>query len=102
MIGFRSKNLLGAERRQYYNYNMEIHGHIQNGAAVPDELVNLPEGANVTIVMSKCDLAADVMSADEAERYRRALAELDAVANENPGDEFSGAKHDQALYGSGK
>jgi hypothetical protein len=79
---------------------MEIQGHIQNGAAVPDDFVALPEGAKVTIVVSGGSATpADAMTAEELARYRRALAEIEALPNENPGDKFSGANHDQILYG---
>ena len=77
---------------------MEIQGHIQNGAAVPDDFVALPEGAKVTIVVSGGSVTpAGAMTADELARYRHALAEIDALPNENPGDDFSGANHDHVL-----
>jgi hypothetical protein len=38
------------------------------------------------------------MTDEERRRYLEALAEIDAVENENPGDTFSGADHDQILY----
>lgn len=71
---------------------MEIPGRICNGAVVP--------GAAVTIVTppqaSECRSS---MTSNETARLREALARLDAVDNENPGDRFSGANHDQALFG---
>lgn len=94
---------MGARTWEYYNCHMEIHGHIQHGVAVPDDLVALPEGSKVIIVMPVSGASsAGAMSADETARFRRALAELDAAANENPGDDFSGADHDEVLYGRGK
>jgi hypothetical protein len=74
---------------------MEVQGFIQNGLVVPDSSIALPEGAKVTIVVGEgATSPPDVMSADELARYRRALAEIDAVPNENPGDNFKGADHD--------
>jgi hypothetical protein len=82
---------------------MQVQGHIQNGLAVPDGSIALPEGAKVTIVVSEGAASpADVMTAEELAHYRRALVEIDTVPNENPGDSFRGADHDQVLYGRGK
>lgn len=80
---------------------MQVQGHVQNGLAVPDGAVALPEGAEVLIVVTSRPVAAsETMSAEELSRYRDALAGLKAVPNENPGDSFSGADHDQELYGA--
>ena len=82
---------------------MQVHGHIQNGLVVPDSSIALPEGAKVTIVVSEgATSLPEVMTAEELARYHRALAEIDAVPNENPGDDFRGADHDQVLYGRGE
>ena len=81
---------------------MEIQGHFHDGMIVPQDPLSLPEGTEVTIIVpiSESHITSQ-MSADERNRYRAALARLDAVANENPGDRFSGADHDRELYGSG-
>ena len=42
------------------------------------------------------------MTDDELQRYREALAEIESLPNENPGDTFSGADHDRVLYGDGQ
>ena len=66
---------------------MVIHGHIHNGVVVPEGNLSLPDGTEVTIlVRSGSDLTGDKMSPDQQSRYRDALAEIDAVVNENPGD----------------
>ena len=39
------------------------------------------------------------MSSEELRRFHLALAEIDAVENENPGDPFRGRDHDRVLYG---
>jgi hypothetical protein len=81
-------------------HTMEIQGHIQNGVAVPDGGLSLPEGAKVVILIPSAETGGEIMSAEAKTRYLDALARIDAVANENPGDNFSGADHDQALYGN--
>jgi hypothetical protein len=82
---------------------MQVHGHIQNGLVVPDGSIALPEGARVTIVVNEdATSQRDVMTAEELARYRRALTDIDAVPNENLGDNFSGGDHDQVLYGRGQ
>ena len=81
---------------------MVVHGHVENGIVIPDNNISVPDGTEVTIMVRTGPPAADdAMSEQERERYLRALARIDAVANENPGDAFSGADHDRVLYGEG-
>ncbi len=40
------------------------------------------------------------MSQEQKERLQAALARIDALPNENPGDKFSGSDHDRQLYGA--
>ena len=81
---------------------MVLHGHIKNGMIVPDGNIFLPDGTEVTItVHTYPQTADDEMSEQERKRYLGALARIDAVANENPGDTFRGADHDRVLYGDG-
>jgi predicted DNA-binding antitoxin AbrB/MazE fold protein len=78
---------------------MEIQGHYENGIVVPHDVVSLPDGTEVTItVRSKPQQNVQMMTDDERRRYLDALAQIDAIENENPGDTFSGADHDQVLY----
>ncbi len=79
---------------------MEIQGHYQNGLIVPHDGVSLPDGTEVKIIVRDPPNRRRVMTEEERSRYLAALADIDAVPNENPGDTFSGADHDQALYGS--
>ena len=84
-------------------YRMEISGHIQNGHIVPERPLGLPDGSRVTIVVPVTqEPSPPAMSADQQTRYLNALARIDALENENPGDDFSGSEHDQALYGEGR
>lgn len=80
---------------------MEIQGHYQNGLIVPNDGTSLPDGTEVTItVPSPSPTASNKMTAEDRQRYVSALARIDAVPNECPGDAFSGADHDRILYGS--
>ena len=80
---------------------MEISGHYQNGVVIPDSGISLPDGTKVIISVCATDARPkrDKMTDEELRRYREALARIDAVPDENPGDTFSGADHDRALYG---
>ncbi len=80
---------------------MEIQGHYQNGMIVPHNGFSLPDGTEVTIIVREQSKQLPTeMTQEERRRYLAALAEIDAVPDENPGDTFSGADHDQFLYGS--
>ncbi len=79
---------------------MEIQGHYQDGMIVPIDHLSLPNGTEVTIVVREPSRKnRTVMTDEERRRYLAALAEIDAVPNENPGDTFSGRDHDKVLYG---
>lgn len=82
---------------------MSITGHFHNGVIVPSEQLVLPEGAAVEIHVPKPEAKqsppADEMTEEQRAKLLAALAEIDAIPNENPGDTFSGADHDEVLYG---
>jgi predicted DNA-binding antitoxin AbrB/MazE fold protein len=81
---------------------MEIEGHYQNGLIIPHDGIPLPDGTEVTITVRPApQVSGNSMTDDDRNRYLAALARIDAVSNENPGDAFSGADHDRALYGNG-
>ena len=82
---------------------MEIQGHYENGVVVPHDGLSLPNGTQVTIVVQQAveQKGTVLMTAEERKRYLEALNRIDAVPDENPGDTFSGADHDQPLYGNG-
>jgi predicted DNA-binding antitoxin AbrB/MazE fold protein len=81
---------------------MEIQGHYQNGMIVPHDGVSLPDGTEVTIIVSEQPhRRSETMTDDERRQYLTALARIDAVPDENPEDTFSGADHDRVLYGDG-
>ncbi len=81
---------------------MEIQGHYENGVIVPHNGASLPDGTEVIItVRKKSPPNVRLMTDDERRRYLEALARIDAMPDENPGDTFSGVDHDQVLYGDG-
>lgn len=81
---------------------MVVQGYVQNGVIVPGQNLSLPDGTEVTIlVRSTSPQANGVMNPEQRVKYLEALKRIDAIPNENPGDNFSGADHDKALYGEG-
>ena len=81
---------------------MTLHGIVQNGVVVFDGNPAIPDGTEVSVVVPVSpENGQTAAKASLRERRRAALAELLSLPNENPGDNFSGADHDQALYGDG-
>jgi hypothetical protein len=79
---------------------MVIRGRIQNGVVVLEDAVSVPEGTEVTVVVGTApEVAGDPMTDQQCRRLREALRRIESLPNENPGDTFSGADHDVALYG---
>ncbi len=77
---------------------MIINGQIKNDVVVLDDNVALPEGARVTVVVAaKPNTEHDTMSKEQLRRFHEALARIDALPDEIPGDTFSGADHDRVL-----
>ena len=67
---------------------------------VPANGLSLPDGTEVTIIVHEpAQARSDKMTDEQLHRYHEALARIDAVPDENPGDTFSGADHDRVLYG---
>ena len=61
---------------------------------------SLPDGTEVTVsVCAEAVRASETMTEEQRRRYLDALARIDAIPDENPGDTFSGAEHDRVLYG---
>jgi uncharacterized membrane protein len=79
---------------------MVIRGRVQNGVVVLEDAVSVPEGTEVTVVVGTApEAAGDSMTEENRRRLREALRRIESLPNENPGDTFSGADHDRALYG---
>lgn len=81
---------------------MTFHGTVQNGVVVLDGNSSIPDGTQVAVVPISAAAGETVAKVSLRERRRAALAELLLLPNEDPGDKFSGADHDQALYGDGQ
>jgi hypothetical protein len=77
---------------------MTIQGTIRGGLVVLDETIQVPDGTKVSIFFPTLHQQGQSVE-EEVARQKAALAELLALPNENPGDTFSGADHDQVLYG---
>ena len=83
---------------------MTLHGKIHNGVVVLDGRAELPEGTPVTVVVETHVPAAppaqsERMSDAEHQRVLAIIKRIASLPDENPGDNFSGADHDQVLYG---
>src|ERR1044071_3005939 len=83
---------------------MTFQGKIHNGVVVFNGPVNLPEGTPVTVWPEQATSPRpsghdEKMSEDEHRRIMPIMDRIAALPDENPGDTFSGADHDQALYG---
>lgn len=78
---------------------MTLYGKVQNGVVVFDAGTIVPDGTEVAVFVPPTGATAGLASVAERERRRKALAEILAIPDENPGDTFSGADHDRVLYG---
>jgi predicted DNA-binding antitoxin AbrB/MazE fold protein len=80
---------------------MVIRGRIENGVVALGADISLPEGMEVTVVVPAVPATVDdEISEDESCRIVEIMDEIAAMPDENPGDTFSGADHDQVLYGT--
>ena len=79
---------------------MLIRGRVQDGVVVLEPGGSLPEGTEVTVaVCAATNATGEKMSDKERRRVREIVDRIIALPDENPGDTFSGADHDQVLYG---
>jgi hypothetical protein len=78
---------------------MTLQGTIRGGMVVLDEAVQVPEGTKVSVFVPERGRDPDWRPADDPELRKKALAELLAIPDENPGDTFSAVDKDQILYG---
>jgi hypothetical protein len=81
---------------------MVIRGRVRNGVVVLEDEASLPEGTEVTVaVCAEPAAAAGSITEEHHRRLREARQAIEALPNESPGDDFSGADHDRVLYGDG-
>lgn len=83
------------------NRSHDVACKVQNGVIEFSKPANLPEGRSVTVFVAPAQnsVVPDQVTEQEHRRRKAALAEILAMPNENRGDTFSGADHDQVLYG---
>jgi hypothetical protein len=77
---------------------MTIQGTIRGGLVVLDEAVHVPDGTKVAVFVPATDVRVPSLE-EEVQRSKAALAEILAIPDENPGDDFRAEDHDQVLYG---
>ena len=79
---------------------MSVRGRVENGVVVPNLGFSLPEGAEVVIhVCAPPSDAPDSLPEPQRRRVRELMDHIASLPGQNPGDSFSGADHDQVLYG---
>ncbi len=79
---------------------MVIRGRVENGVIVVDGDVSLPEGVEVSVVVPETAHASDdTMNDEERQRIGAIIDRIAALPIEGPDEPFSGADHDEVLYG---
>jgi predicted DNA-binding antitoxin AbrB/MazE fold protein len=80
--------------------SQHITAIVEQGRLRPTVPLNLPEGAQVELVIMPAAPSPPGEGWRDPERVRATIAELAALPAE-PGPEFSGRDHDRILYGEG-
>jgi len=76
---------------------MTIQGTIRDGLVVLDEAVHVPDGTRVSVFVQTLNQRG-LSVEEEVARQKAALAELLAIPDENPNDDFRAEDKDQVLY----
>ncbi len=77
-----------------------IHAIYEHGVFRPLDPVALPEHERVSLTVARAnDSGEDTLKDQRAAALRAALEEAARMPLEGPNDGFSGADHDQILYG---
>jgi predicted DNA-binding antitoxin AbrB/MazE fold protein len=86
--------------------SQEIRAIVENGLLRPLDPISLPEQGIVSIVISSHSVTPSPVAANVLKDQRDALHEMfeeaDRLPLEAPADGFSGAEHDEVLYGWNK
>jgi hypothetical protein len=78
---------------------MTLQGTVRGGIVVLDEAVPVPDGTKVSVFIPSTPSQSIRSVEEEVAQSKAALAELLAIPDENPGDDFCAADHDRVLYG---
>ena len=79
---------------------MVIRGRVQNGVVVLEAAASVPEGTEVTVVVPAALEPASTESPDgERQRVLQIMDRIAALPIEGADTPFSGADHDNLLYG---
>jgi len=78
---------------------MTVQGIIRGGQVVLDQAIQVPDGTKVSIYVPSTVHQKALPVEEEVARSKAALAELLAIPDENPGDDFSAVDKDKVLYG---
>jgi hypothetical protein len=81
-----------------YNSFMTLQGTIRGGLVVLEEGIQIPDGTKVSVFVPTLNQRG-LSPEEEVARQKAALAELLAIADENPNDDFRAEDKDQLLYG---
>lgn len=78
---------------------MTLHGTIRGGMVVLDQPVQVPDGTKVSVFVSSTAAHRTESMEQRVARSKAALAEILAIPDENPNDDFRAEDHDKVLYG---
>jgi hypothetical protein len=78
---------------------MTLQGTIRGGVVVLDQPVPAPDGTKVSVFVSTNDARRERSAEEKVARSKAALAEILAIPDENPNDDFRAEDHDKVLYG---
>lgn len=88
-----------------YNWDMTLHGTVQNGVVVFESSAPLPDGTPVTVLVEQCPPAnggkfPELMSEEERQRVLAIINRIAALPIEGSSEPCSGEDHDKWLYGA--
>jgi hypothetical protein len=78
---------------------MTLQGTIRGGMVVLDEAVQVPDGTKVSVFVPSTAAHGARSVEERVAHSKAALAELLAIPDENPNDDFRAEDHDKVLYG---
>jgi hypothetical protein len=79
---------------------MTVQGIIRGGQVVLNEAIQVPDGTKVSVFVPSAAARNALSLEEEVARSKAALAEILAIPNENPNDDFRAEDLDKVLYAS--